>query len=277
MMSGPFQKEIPIVVQAVREAAKLVLEVYSTNFAVDLKKAREPVTLADRRANDLLTARLSAAFPDDGIVAEESVPRDPRALAEMVQKPRLWLVDPMDGTREFIARNGEFAIMVGLAEKGRPVFGVVCTPADGTVWVGVPGAGTWRLGADAEDRCEVSEVADLAEATLVVSRSHRSQVLLDRVDALGTAHQLACGSVGIKCARVASAQADVYVYLHGAGGAKLWDGCAPEALVLGAGGTVTTVHGTPINYATSELELTGGFVATNGLLHAAVLDRLTAG
>lgn len=108
-----FDHEIDVVLQAVRDASALVAEVYATNFSVEYKHAREPVTLADRRSNEVLSQRIRAAFPNDGIVAEESVPEDPQELARMLRRERLWLIDPLDGTKEFIARNGEFAIMVG--------------------------------------------------------------------------------------------------------------------------------------------------------------------
>jgi 3'(2'), 5'-bisphosphate nucleotidase len=268
-------RETEVVLQAVREASALVAEVYATNFSVEYKHAREPVTLADRRSNEVLSKRISDAFPSDGIVAEESVPEDPAELARMLKRERLWLIDPLDGTKEFIARNGEFAIMVGLAVQGRPVLGVVATPDGGDVWVGVTGKGTTRISRDGtRHACTPSEVSKLSDASLVVSRSHRSQALLDKIEALGAARHVPCGSVGIKASRVACGAADMYVYLHVPGGAKIWDGCAPEALVLGAGGAVTNGSGAPINYAAGPLELTGGLVASNGLLHAALIEKL---
>lgn len=274
-MSHDFHHELSVVLPAVREACRLILEVYATDFDVDLKQAREPVTLADRRSNALIVQRLSEAFPADGIIAEESVPRDPAVLEATVRKPRVWFVDPLDGTKEFIARNGEFAVMVGLAVEGRPVFGVVATPADGLVRVGISGVRTWIQRADGtEADCRVSSVDTLDRATLVVSRSHRSGRLTRLLETLGVARTVPCGSVGIKASRVASADADLYVYLHSPGGAKLWDSCAPEALVLGAGGRVSDRHGRPIDYATPCLELTGSFVATNGSLHDTVLARM---
>jgi len=274
-VSHAYQHELSVGLPAVREACSLILEVYATDFDVDLKQAREPVTIADRRSNALIVQRLSAAFPDDGIVAEESVPKDPAVLEAAVRKHRVWFVDPLDGTKEFIARNGEFAVMVGLAVAGRPVFGVVATPADGLVRIGIPGVRTWIQRADGSERdCKVSSVPRLDQATLVVSRSHRSARLTRLIDALGVARTIPCGSVGIKASRVASADADLYVYLHSPGGAKLWDSCAPEALVLGAGGRVTALDGRPIDYATASLELTGSLIATNGGLHDSVLARM---
>ncbi|MBI5538119.1 MAG: 3'(2'),5'-bisphosphate nucleotidase CysQ [Deltaproteobacteria bacterium] len=278
MTHRSFQQEIDVVVQAVRDASALVLDVYASEFSVDLKDAREPVTLADRRSNELLCDRISRTFPADGIVAEESVPKDPGTLASMFRNERLWLIDPLDGTKEFIARNGEFAIMVGLAIGGRPALGIVATPANGDVWIGISGQSTTRIAADGSRAdCRVSDIDEMADATLVVSRSHRSRALVDRIERLGVQRLLACGSVGIKASRIASRDADLYVYLHAPGGAKVWDGCGPEALVLGAGGTVTKVDGEPIDYASGALELTGGLLASNGRLHAKLLAHIQAG
>lgn len=277
MTSPSFERELSVVLPAVREACALILDVYATEFSVDLKQAREPVTLADRRSNELLVKRIAEAFPDDGIVAEESVPGEPGALDEVVRKPRVWFIDPLDGTKEFIARNGEFAIMVGLTVGGRPVLGVVATPVDGLIRIGIPGQRTWLQHADGtEQECRVSPVASLEDATLVVSRSHRSGKLTRTAELIGVSRVVPCGSVGIKCGRVACSQADLYVYLHNPGGAKLWDGCAPEALVLGAGGRVADVSGNLINYATSSLELTGGYLATNGLIHDTLIERIAS-
>lgn len=277
MTPPSFERELAVVLPAVREACDLILEVYATEFSVDLKQAREPVTLADRRSNELLVSRIAEAFPADGIVAEESVPREPGALEAVVGKPRVWFIDPLDGTKEFIARNGEFAIMVGLTVGGRPVLGVVATPADGLIRIGIPGHRTWLQHADGTEReCRVSSVASLEDATLLVSRSHRSGRLTRIAELTGVGRVVPCGSVGIKCGRVACAEADVYVYLPAPGGAKLWDGCAPEALVLGAGGRVTNVEGGLIDYATSSLELTGGFLASNGLLHETLIERVAS-
>jgi 3'(2'), 5'-bisphosphate nucleotidase len=276
-MAEPLQRELDVALEAARAAAAAVLEVYATDFSVEMKDAREPVTLADRRANALITARIAAVFPHDGLVAEESAPREPEAVEAATRADRLWLVDPLDGTKELIARNGEFAVMIGLVLEGRAALGVVATPATGEAFVGVVGRGAWVERADGSvEPLAVSRESDPARARLVLSRSHRSARLQQVVDRIPVHQRIPCGSVGVKAARLATARADVYVHLHEPGGAKLWDGCAPDALVRAAGGEVTDVAGRPIRYAGSSLELVGGFVATNGLLHAAVLEAVRA-
>jgi 3'(2'), 5'-bisphosphate nucleotidase len=270
-------KETNVAITAAREAAQIVLGVYRRDFEVELKARREPVTQADRRANALLVDRFSSAFPNDGIVAEESLPEDEAALRTQVSKERTWFIDPLDGTKEFIARNGEFSVMIGLAVAGRPVLGVVALPESGDVAVGVVGQGAWMLSSDgSKTALQVSSQSRLAACKAIVSRSHMSQSLESVIEAIRPVELIRCGSVGVKATRIAQRFADVYVNVHQPGGAKLWDGCAPEALLVAAGGKTTDLSGSLINYATTTLELVGGYVGTNGRVHDAVIEAATS-
>ncbi|PIE05411.1 MAG: 3'(2'),5'-bisphosphate nucleotidase CysQ [Sorangium cellulosum] len=247
----------------------MVLAVYRREFDVELKDGNEPVTQADRRANALLVDRFCKAFPNDGIVAEESLPSNTTQLKATVSKERVWFIDPLDGTKELIARNGEFSVMIGLALAGRPVLGVVAMPVSGEVAAGVVGQGAWLLASSGQrSELRVSGQTRLDACTVIISRSHASERLKSKLDAIGPAHRLQCGSVGVKVVRIAQQKADVYINV---GGAKLWDGCAPEAIMAAAGGKVTDGNGNTIDYATTILGLNQGFVATNGLLHDATI------
>src|SRR3954464_13913430 len=113
--SSPLAHEVSVALAIARRASALILEIYATPFVVELKGPHDPVTRADREANTLICSALAEAFPDDAIVAEESPPETPEATQALVRKPRGWFVDPIDGTREFADRNGEFAVMIGLA------------------------------------------------------------------------------------------------------------------------------------------------------------------
>jgi len=264
-------KETGVAIDAAREAARIILSVYQSDFGVERKSRDEPVTEADRRANTLLVERLAAAFPEDGIVAEESVPTE-QLLAEQVRRDRVWFVDPLDGTKEFIARNGEFAVMVGLCVKARPVLGVVAQPATGEIAIGVVGEGAWLVDSDgARTALRVSEQTCLGACTVLISRSHVSPTHQRIVDALQPAMRVPCGSVGVKISRIAQRQADVYINPPQPHGSKLWDGCAPEAILVAAGGRVTGFSGELIRYDTTHLDLSDGFLASNGPLHDEVL------
>jgi 3'(2'), 5'-bisphosphate nucleotidase len=271
-MIAVYTKEIRVVVDAVQSACRMIMSVYESDFTVDQKDRSEPVTAADRLANAELVARLAEAFPDDGIVAEESVPTEIQ-LAEQVFRERVWYVDPLDGTKEFIARNGEFSVMVGLCVSGRPVLGVVAQPTVGEMAVGVVGQGAWLVdSAGARTVLQVSEQSRLDACTVLVSRSHMTETVQRIVDEVHPSACVRCGSVGVKITRMAQGRADLYVNPPHPGGSKLWDGCAPDAILVAAGGRVTTLLGAPISYTTTNLVLSGGYLATNGRLHEAAVE-----
>jgi 3'(2'), 5'-bisphosphate nucleotidase len=262
--------ELEEVLRIARLASERVSAVYATPFTVELKGPGDPVTRADREANEIICAALAAAFPGDAVIAEESVPESPAEVARLVARPRVWYVDPLDGTREFADRNGEFAVMIGLAVGGRAALGVLVLPEGGAALCGRVGAGAFvEERGGARRHLAVSAVADPRAATLVVSRSHRPAIVEPVIARLGIPRVVPCGSVGVKVARLAQARADLYV--HGGAGAKRWDTCAPEAVLVAAGGRFTDLAGEPIDYACADLAVRRGIVASNGALHEAVL------
>jgi 3'(2'), 5'-bisphosphate nucleotidase len=276
-MSDP---ELDQVIRIARSAAIRVRAVYATDFSVELKGPGDPVTLADREANEIICAALTAAFPGDAILAEESVPGSRSEIERRASSPRVWFVDPLDGTREFANKNGEFAVMIGLAISGRAALGVLVLPVTGEVLagrIGHPGAPQSYASPSAfletpdglRRTLVVSAVADPRRAVLVASRSHRPAILEPFIKELGVAEVMPCGSVGVKIARIVLGQADLYV--HAGLGAKHWDTCAPEAVLVAAGGRFSDLNGAPIDYASPDLVLRHGICATNGELHDAAL------
>ena len=259
-----------VALAAAREAARVVMGVYSAPFDVQYKEPGDPVTRADRESNALVCAHLSRAFPGVPIVAEES---DPSDYAGFADAPAAWFVDPLDGTREFVAHNGEFAVMVGLAEAGRATVGVVVAPAWGRAFVGIVGDGAWEIatgGARAPIR--VAPRVSLAGASVVVSRSRTPERIPAIVAAMGAREAVRHGSSGLKGALVATGIHDVYVQPGRAG--MRWDACATDALVRAAGGELTDAAGDPLDYARPELENLRGLLATNGRVHAAAIEVL---
>jgi len=269
-------KELEDILAIAREAASLVRAVYRTPFTVEMKGPNDPVTRADREANELICERLAARFPDAAIVAEESAPSGEEAL-ELVRKERVFFVDPLDGTREFADRNPEFAVMIGLAVNGRAHLGVVVLPESEEALAGRVGSSPGAFREDssgARHPLRVSDVASFDKATMMVSRSHRPAIVGPLGEKLGVGKIVPCGSVGVKVARVAGAQADLYV--HGGSGAKLWDTCGPEAILRAAGGRFSDLDGAPIDYARGSLRLENGLVATNARLFDAVIEAVAA-
>lgn len=254
-----------------RAAAAVVMEVYASAFTVELKSPGDPVTVADREANTLICARLSQAFPHAAIVAEESAPETAEALRACLDHDEVFFVDPLDGTKEFAARNGEFAVMIGLAIGGRARVGVVLRPTTGEAFVGDTETHTAfvETASGARSLLKVSRTTRLEDALLLTSRSHPGELLKPILDQLGIHRVRPCGSVGVKVSEIARGEADLYV--HGKGGAKAWDSCAPEAILRAAGGAFTDLAGAPIDYRDQELRRITGMAATNGALHTLLI------
>lgn len=235
----PAALEIDIATAAARAAGAAAMRFYGTATAT-AKADASPVTAADHAANDVILARLRAAFPNDAILSEESADTAARLSAR-----RVWIVDPLDGTREFLAQNGEFSIMIGLAIDGEAVLGVVYLPAVDVLYAGAPEQGAW-VEQDGVREPLRRMAADPASLRLVGSRSHADPLVERLQDALGISDVAPCGSVGVKCTRIAHDQRDLY--LHPVPYLKEWDTCAPEAILRAAGGTVTDCRGEPLRY-----------------------------
>lgn len=250
-----------------RQAAAVIMAVYRTDFTVDWKSPRDPVTAADREANALIVGALERAFPHDAICAEEASAES--AAEAAARGGRCWFVDPLDGTRDFVERNGEFCVMVGLAIDGQARVGAVYAPVLGRAWSGGPGLGAWEHLDDGGARA--LRVAPPQDLTLVSSRSHPHPEVHRLAEALG-ARITICGSVGIKVAKVACGEESLYAHL--APGPKLWDGCAPEAIARGAGASVTDAAGQPLRYDSAALGLDAGIVVAHQDLAARALRAL---
>lgn len=266
------EEEVATLVGIAAEAAEVVFRIYQTPFEVDYKGPRDPVTLADREANALICERLQTAFPGVPVVAEESTPD---TFAGYQSADRIFFVDPVDGTREFVAKNGEFVVMIGLVEGDRATASVIHAPATGTAWVGLLGHGAFRLSpGEGRTKINVSDCAELAQVRVVASRSHRTPTFERALSELGAGTVFPQGSAGLKGARVAEASADAYIAPFYAG--QRWDICACDALVHAAGGRVTDAYGAPIDYRAPALAQESGLVVSNGLVHDALLERLAA-
>ncbi len=261
---------LEVLIEIAADAARLVADVYAKPFTVEYKGPRDPVTIADRQANELICERLERAFPGTPIVAEES---PPESFAAYRDATMVFFVDPVDGTNEFIEHHPEFVVMIGQLEGGVATRGVIHAPVLGTCWAGTVGRGALRIEPNGERApIHVTEVADLGSATVVSSRSHRSEKLERALGALGVRAITSMGSAGLKGAEVARGGVEAHVAPHYAG--KRWDVYAADALVVAAGGVVTDAWGERFDYRAQGLSNDRGVVASNGLVHDAILARL---
>ena len=236
-------------------------------LGVEMKPGDEPVTVADRLASELIVAGLRAVFPDDTVIYEE-LPSTPDMLT---RTSRVWLVDPIDGTKDFIKGTDGFAVMIGLVRDGKPVLGVVHQPTIDRTYFASPGGGAHVAHAGQIVPLAVSTVGSAAEARLVASASHRSNAIDDVKRELGIADEQNVGSVGIKLCLIAAAARDLYV--NPVSKTKVWDTCAPEAILAMVGGRLSDLFGTPIDYH-HEMSHTRGLIASNGWIHDEVVGRL---
>lgn len=261
-----FGRESEVASQLAREAGEVILRIYATDFPVDYKAKDDPVTEADRLASRVIVEGLRRDFPNDMVVSEEE------PIATLASVPdRVWYVDPLDGTQEFIKRNGEFAVMIGLAVDGRPRVGVVFRPVTAELFVGIVGQGAWLGTNEGKRPLRVSGEIDPSRLRLVASRSHRDHRVDEVRRRLGISEESRIGSVGIKVGLLVTRQAEVYV--EPSSMTKAWDSCAPEAILHAGGGRMTDLEGAPLRYVPSDVRNWKGLVATNEACHDRVISE----
>ena len=242
----------PVVVMA-RRAGDAILEVYASDFTVQNKDDESPLTLADLASHRCLVEELESLTPDIPIISEES------GLPEFATRSswsRYWLIDPLDGTKEFVNRNDEFTVNVALIVDHRPALGVVHVPVRNRTYVGCEGVGSEVRDGDASPRTISVAEAGRSPVRVVGSRSHRGKSLDAFLDKLGDYDMVPMGS-SLKFCVVAEGGADVYPRL---GPTSEWDTAAAQAVVEQAGGAVLELDGSPLSYNTKEEILNRHFV-----------------
>lgn len=251
------EQELASAIAAVQRAGQVLLEVYATPFEVSWKGKSDPVTVADERANALIVAALREQFPSDGIIAEES----PDHLSA-ISKRRIWYVDPLDGTKEFIQRRGDFTVNIALIEQRNPTLGVVSAPARGRLYAGDVTNGTaWSAAIEAGDRLSARQPLAIRKApaaglAAVASKSHNTPETDAYLGQFSVADRVSVGS-SLKFCLVAAGEADLYPRLAPT---CEWDTGAGDAVLRAAGGKVYAPEGGPLLYGKPRFFNTG-FVA----------------
>lgn len=251
-------------VRIAKQAGSILMDVYATDFSVAYKTKSDPVTEADTRANAYIVEELRATFPTDGVVAEETEDQ-----SDALKGGRCWYVDPVDGTKEFVAKNGEFAVMLGLAIDGVSTLGVVYQPPYDKLYAGIVGSGAYLQERGDRRELMVSSVADPSKLELVVSRSHRGKPIDDVMATLGITQERKSGSVGLKVGLIAERRADLYVHMSNQ--SSQWDACGPEAVLKAAGGRFSDLGGLAYHYGGTDMRNNRGILACNAAAYDAVL------
>ena len=260
-LPGPELREA--VISIAREAAAAILDVYENAFEVHSKSDASPLTAADLAAHHCIVEGLERLTPDLPVLSEEAadIPWETRRHWQ-----RYWLVDPLDGTREFVKRNGEFTVNIALIEDGVATFGVIQAPVTGVLWCGTPGQGAFRRDADGEHPLHVRAPAT-APLRVAASRSHldpRTQALMGRI---GEVETIGLGS-SLKFCRLAEGGMDVYPRF---GPTSEWDTAAGQSVLEAAGGALLDPRGRPFRYNQRAGLLNGDFIALGDPALRAVL------
>lgn len=228
------------------EAGRCILEVYEREFSITHKDDDSPLTEADRVSHELIAAHLRALVPALPLLSEESASADYAARANW---KRFWLVDPLDGTKEFISRNGEFTVNIALIEDGRPVLGVVHVPVRGETYFACRGHGALLQTSGHRPRPIRTRRFTGRNPIVVASRSHAGKETSAFLQSLGAYDVVSMGS-SLKFCLVAAGAADVYPRL---GPTMEWDTAAAQCVVEEAGGRVLDVRGRPLTYNKADL------------------------
>ncbi|MFC2162655.1 3'(2'),5'-bisphosphate nucleotidase CysQ [Candidatus Altiarchaeota archaeon] len=243
--------DVEKLIEISHSAGQEILKVYDGDFKVEYKQDKSPLTAADKGSNDVINEALTNLYPDIPILSEEnkSISYDERRSWDM-----LWIVDPLDGTKEFVKRNGEFTVNIGLVKDGIPVFGVVYVPVTDTVYYTGKGQAFKVVGDEPPARCPLDLERDASELVVVASRSHMSAETEEFIKRRGKDYEstrmVASGS-SIKMCLVAEGSADVYPRLAPT---MEWDTCAAHAVVLASGKDVTGYgNGESLRYNKEDL------------------------
>jgi myo-inositol-1(or 4)-monophosphatase len=255
-----YRRELAIAVEAARAAGKIVRTWYEGDFTVRQKATDSPVTEADLEANHCIRGIISDNFPDDGWLSEET-----RDSADRLSKARVWVVDPLDGTKEFINHIPEFCVCIALVDVGVPVLGVSYNPAREEMFTASRGGGATLNGAPAH----VSAVSDLAAARFLASRSENARGEWDEFKS--TLQVELTGSVAYKLALIAAGKGDATFSLTPK---NEWDICAGTALITEAGGCITNRYGEPLRFNQRPDTLLPGIIASNANLYAPIVALL---
>ncbi len=263
-----YERELHVALRLARRARTIALRYYRRRSRVTLKDNLTPVTAADRRIERLLADGIGAAFPNDRLIGEEHGVRHGRT-------DRFWTIDPIDGTRMFVQKTGNFSTMIGLVVQGRPVLGVVAAHAHGRVYYGVRGHGSFVLVGDRRRRLRIDRrTVRLADATLTTpdpklqpSSKHSVSNIIRRRLPVRTTRIV--GSAGLDLSTIAAGRATVSVIANPNLG--IWDAAPGQVILEEAGGIVTTLTGHAMRYRWGHFALDRGIVATTPLLR----DELT--
>jgi len=256
--------ETKLAIDAAISASKVVLGIYNKDFSSSLKEDNELITDADLKSNHIIQKIISSSgYP---ILSEETKDQPEKRLGQK----KIWIIDPLDGTADFVKKTNEFTIMIALVEEQYPILGVICCPPKGTLYVAQKGHGAYQSSNDKWSRLQVSAISKLTKSKAVGSRFHHSSVELQFLEKLQLAKNTQRGS-SLKVIDISEGIADLYFTTSDK--IKQWDTCASYCILTEAGGKMTDMFSNTLKYNTKKLNHEKGILATNGLIHDQVIEK----
>ncbi|MFQ5439980.1 MAG: 3'(2'),5'-bisphosphate nucleotidase CysQ [Nitrosopumilaceae archaeon] len=255
--------ELDVALQAVTEAGNAILEIYGKNYESSIKQDNSPITEADLKSNEIIKGILSRT--DHVILSEED-----KDDLNRISHEKIWIVDPLDGTSDFIDKTGEFTVMIALVKNKKPVLGVIGWPTEKTIFAAQEGKGAFRYSDNEWNKISVTNISELQNCRAVGSRHHLSDKEKFFIEKLGIKDFTSIGS-SLKVGKISSGEAEAYITTTNK--MKEWDSAASYCIISEAGGKMTDMLGNDITYNNKIVNHQNGILVTNGLIHDDILKE----
>ena len=255
--------ELDIAIKAVKEAGNAILEIYERGFETHTKSDDSPITEGDLKSNEIIKKNL---LQTEHVILSEEEDDDQNRLS----KDMVWIVDPLDGTSDFIDKTGEFTIMIALVKNKKPIIGVIGWPTEKTLFVAQKGSGAFRYSNNEWSKMSVTSISELSRCRAVGSRHHLSDRERDFIKKLGIENFTSIGS-SLKVGKISSGDAEAYITTTNK--MKEWDSAASYCIIFEAGGKMTDMLGNDITYNNKDVFHQNGILVTNGLIHDKIVDE----
>ncbi|MDF2421767.1 MAG: 3'(2'),5'-bisphosphate nucleotidase CysQ [Nitrosopumilus sp.] len=266
MQDIPISDKIPeldIAIKAAIEAGKAILEIYQKDYKTSTKNDNSPITDADLKSNEVIKKILSQT--KHWILSEE----DKDDLRRLSQET-IWIVDPLDGTSDFIDKTGEFTVMISLIKNKKPILGVIGWPTEKTLFAAQKGSGAFRFSNEEWQKISVTKISEVPKCRTVGSRHHLSDKEKSFIKKLGIEDFTSIGS-SLKVGKISSGEAEAYITTTNK--MKEWDSAASYCIISEAGGKMTDMSGNDITYNNRDVYHQNGILVTNGLVHNKIVEE----
>ena len=266
MNNIPISNKIPeldLAIKAAQEAGNIILKIYEKGFNTFTKTDNSPVTDADLKSNKIIKEILSVT--KHSILSEEDVDDKNRLSNDMI-----WIIDPLDGTSDFIDKTGEFTVMIALVENQKPILGVIAWPTEKTLFVAQKNCGAFRYSDNKWEKISVTKISELPKCRTIGSRHHLSDKEKDFIEKIGIKDFTSIGS-SLKVGKISSGQAEVYITTTNK--MKEWDTAASHCIISEAGGKMTDMLGNELTYNNKNVYHENGILVTNGLIHDKIVQE----